>query len=77
MADTIVRLNFPNSPVELAESFVGEARKFNAVFVAGVDREGKLFWDGACMRKGDLLWALERMKHELLDGKLPMESARA
>ena len=62
---------FPHDPVGLLEDGLEQAhaRKAAAAVVVLVDGEGKLWFDCAGYHKKDVLWALERMKLELLTPK--------
>ena len=40
-----------------------------AVIVVATDERGRLIWDGAGYQKMELVWAMEKFKHEILFGK--------
>ncbi len=57
----------PRSLLEgLASRWPGETLRAAVVIVT--DAEGRLIWDGAGYSKMELVWAMEKFKHEILFG---------
>ncbi len=51
---------------ELPDRWRGEALR--AVVVLATDARGRLMWDGASYSKMELVWAMEKFKHEIIFG---------
>ena len=66
---TISKLGQSSGKRRVAEVFNSEIMlECDEVFVCGQDAAGELRWDASGMRGADLLWVLEKIKHELLFG---------
>ena len=66
---TITRLNRSSNKQHVAETFNSEILpECDEIFVCGQNAKGELIWDASGMRCADLLWAFEKLKHDLLFG---------
>ena len=69
---TISRLNRSSDKHAVAETFNSQIMPTcDEVFVLGQNKDGELLWDASGMRCADLLWAIGKLKHDLLFGKIP------
>ena len=67
--DNVTRLNRSTDKAGVIETFNAEiVPNCNEIFVVGADANGALRWDAFGMRRADLLWAIEKFKHDLLFG---------
>ncbi len=57
-----------HEPVKLLRSLEKKAKKSKAAFVVLLCDDDSLDYDGCGVRAKDLLWALERMKQQVMDG---------
>lgn len=66
---SVTRLNRSSSKQGVAETFNAEIMPVcDEVFVMGQNTDGELQWDASGMKRADLLWAIEKIKHDLLFG---------
>lgn len=67
---TVARLNRSTDKANLVEMFNSViVPECDEIFVVGQNPKGELIWDGFGMRRADLLWAVEKFKHDLLFGR--------
>lgn len=67
---TITRLNKSKDKDRVAELFNSTILpECDEMFVVGQKMNGELVWDGFGMSAADLLWALEKCKHDILFGE--------
>lgn len=67
----IADISPPHTPISLARGMVELARDPEATgaFAFIIRNDGSMWYDSAGYRCADLLWALERMKLEILSGE--------
>lgn len=51
---------------DLPQRWAGESLR--GVVVIAIDEQGRLIWDGAGYSAMELIWAMEKFKHEILFG---------
>lgn len=55
-----------HEPVALARDMLAKAPECKAGFAMLENPDGSLWFEGVGHRKKDLLWALERLKHDII-----------